>query len=112
MADSKVGKLTLLPAVRIRTIMKSSPEISAISQESLYLITRATELFVGCLAQESLKRSGTPKSLAYSDLANVVNNQEEFQFLADVVPKKIRVSEYLEMIKLQEQQQQAEGDER
>ncbi|XP_030830707.1 chromatin accessibility complex protein 1 [Strongylocentrotus purpuratus] len=101
---------TLLPALRIRTIMKSSPEISAISQESLYLITKATELFVGCLAQESLKKSASPRNVVYNDLANVVNDEEEFQFLADVVPTKILASEYLEMMKQQEQEGNSGND--
>ena len=41
MAD-KSTKLTLLPVARIRTIMKSSPDVTVIGQESLFMITKAT----------------------------------------------------------------------
>ena len=31
-----------LPQSRVKTIMKSSPDVEAVSQESLFLITKAT----------------------------------------------------------------------
>ena len=31
-----------LPLARVKTIMKSSPEVETVTQESLFLITRAT----------------------------------------------------------------------
>ena len=39
--SSDVGTLQL-PISRIKTIMKSSPEVSAIGTESLFLISKAT----------------------------------------------------------------------
>ena len=49
MGDNKTIRMTLLPVARIRTIMKSSPEIANINQESLFLITKATVSFQqGC----------------------------------------------------------------
>ena len=39
---SKGSASANLPLARVRTIMKSSPEVETVSQESLYLITRAT----------------------------------------------------------------------
>ena len=37
---------TQLPISRIKTIMKSSPEVSAISNESLFLIVKATVYYL------------------------------------------------------------------
>ena len=34
-----------LPLARVKTIMKSSPEVETVTQESLFLITRATVSF-------------------------------------------------------------------
>ena len=34
-----------LPLARVKTIMKSSPEVETVNQESLFLITRATVSF-------------------------------------------------------------------
>lgn len=38
----------LLPVSRVKTIMKSSPDVSTISQESLFLITKATVSIAPC----------------------------------------------------------------
>ena len=36
------GKLTKFPIARIKTIMRSSPDLSNVSQESVFMITKAT----------------------------------------------------------------------
>ena len=41
-SDSGAGKLTQLPVARIKTIMKSSPDLPHFSQESVFLVTKAT----------------------------------------------------------------------
>lgn len=51
-ANSK-GKLFQLPLTRIRNIMKLDPELHIASNEAVFLVTRATELFIESLAQES-----------------------------------------------------------
>ena len=40
--DGGAGKLTQLPVARIKTIMKSSPDLPNFSQDSVFLITKAT----------------------------------------------------------------------
>ncbi|XP_007938723.1 chromatin accessibility complex protein 1 [Orycteropus afer afer] len=108
MADVVGGKekggeqrLVSLPLSRIRVIMKSSPEVSSINQEALVLTAKATELFVQYLATYSYKHgSGKEKrALTYSDLSDTVEESETFQFLADILPKKILASKYLKMLK-------------
>jgi len=89
---------TLLPISRIKTIMKSSPEVSAISNESLFLIVKATELFVQDIARQTLKESGSKRSVDYNCLAEIVDKQETLQFLQDIIPKKIRYRDYLAMV--------------
>ena len=44
-SDSGAGKLTQLPVARIKTIMKSSPDLPHFSQESVFLVTKATVSF-------------------------------------------------------------------
>merc|ERR1711979_73774 len=70
----------LLPISRIRTIMKSSPDVAHLSNDSLYLVTKATEIFV-------------------QDLSEIVDNDEIYQFLQDIIPKKITAREYFEIMK-------------
>lgn len=87
-----------LPVYRIKTIMKSSPDVSSIGQESLFLITKATELFVQDLAQMALQTSSDKQNVDYNDLAEIIDNQEMLQFLKDIIPKKIKYRDYLDMV--------------
>ncbi|KAJ1194437.1 hypothetical protein NDU88_003726 [Pleurodeles waltl] len=94
-----------LPMSRIRVIMKSSPDVSNINQDALLLTTKATELFVRYLASYSYK-NGTgkqKKELTYDDLSNTAEESDVFQFLADILPKKISVAEYLQLLKKEEE---------
>ncbi|XP_045416764.1 chromatin accessibility complex protein 1 [Lemur catta] len=117
MADVVVGKdkcgeqrLVSLPLSRIRVIMKSSPEVSSINQEALVLTAKATELFVQYLASYSYRHGSgrEKKALTYSDLANTAEESETFQFLADILPKKILASKYLKMLKEEKREDEEE----
>ncbi|WAR16229.1 CHRC1-like protein, partial [Mya arenaria] len=79
MADDK-GKCDL-PLTRVRTIMKSSPDVNNINQEALFLAAKATEMFIQSLAQVSLEQSDDRKMLKYNDLAEIVDNIDTLQFL-------------------------------
>ena len=46
-SESGAGKLTQLPVARIKTIMKSSPDLPHFSQDSVFLVTKATVSFWG-----------------------------------------------------------------
>ncbi|XP_058899014.1 chromatin accessibility complex protein 1 [Kogia breviceps] len=120
MADVVVGKekcgeqrLVSLPLSRIRVIMKSSPEVSSINQEALVLTAKATELFVQYLATYSYRHGSgkEKKALTYSDLSNTAEESETFQFLADILPKKILASKYLKTLKeKREEEEEEEND--
>lgn len=101
--DDKVTPTTKnisLPLSRVKLIMKSSPDVNSINQEALFLTTKATELFVQHLALSSYKNgSGKDKNtLTYSDLANAAEETETFQFLTDILPKKILARDYLKSL--------------
>ncbi|XP_008566697.1 PREDICTED: chromatin accessibility complex protein 1 [Galeopterus variegatus] len=70
------------------------------------------ELFVQYLATYSyLHGSGKEKkALTYSDLANTAEESETFQFLADILPKKILASKYLKMLKEEKREEDEEED--
>merc|ERR1711934_271368 len=88
-----------LPQARVKTIMKSSPDVDAVSQESLFLITKATELFVMYLTKLAQRHGDNDQRVDYADLASVVQRKDSMEFLHDIVPKKITFAKYLEMIK-------------
>ncbi|XP_072303529.1 chromatin accessibility complex protein 1 [Eucyclogobius newberryi] len=89
-----------LPISRVRLIMKSSPDVSSINQEALFLTTKATELFVQHLAVSSFNTGSgkETKSLSYCDLANTAEETETFHFLTDILPKKILARDYLKSL--------------
>merc|ERR1712018_764724 len=96
MANSRGG--ANLPLARVKTIMKSSPEVETVTQESLFLITRATELFIMYLSKLGQRNGEDHDSVSYSDLASVVLRKDSMDFLQDIVPKKIKYKDYLKMI--------------
>ncbi|XP_072269368.1 chromatin accessibility complex protein 1 [Pyxicephalus adspersus] len=97
-------RLVALPLSRIRVIMKSSPDVSSINQDALLITAKATELFVKHLATFSYKH-GTGKeenTLTYDDLSTTAEECDTFQFLSDILPKKILASDYLKMLEKEE----------
>ncbi|XP_030917470.1 chromatin accessibility complex protein 1 [Geospiza fortis] len=61
---------------------------------------QGTELFVQYLATYSYKhgRGKEKNALTYTDLSHTAEECETFQFLADILPKKILASKYLKML--------------
>lgn len=73
---------------RVKTIMKSSPDAENVSQESVYLVTKATELFLKYMVEEAYKESNNSKSLEYKHVSELVQTREELAFLREIVPRK------------------------
>ncbi|XP_025091181.1 chromatin accessibility complex protein 1-like [Pomacea canaliculata] len=105
MASMADKTLSLLPLSRVKTIMKSSPDVSSISQEALFTTGKATELFIQALARFSLEQSKDTSNLQYCDLAEVVNSEVTLQFLQDIIPRKIKAKEYLKLLKKEEEEE-------
>lgn len=86
-----------LPLNKIKTIMKSSPDVESIGVDAVFCMSKAAELFVTYLtAQAFYKGDSSGKSIEYRNLANIVNNDEDdvFGFLQEIVPRKITMKEY------------------
>ncbi|XP_010771288.1 chromatin accessibility complex protein 1 [Notothenia coriiceps] len=100
-----------LPTSRVKLIMKSSPDVSCINHDALFLTTKATELFVQHLAVSSYtnRAEKDTKSLSYTDLANTAEENDTFQFLTDILPKKILAGDYLKSLE-QLQEDDNDGD--
>ncbi|XP_061677017.1 chromatin accessibility complex protein 1 [Syngnathoides biaculeatus] len=105
-------KVLSLPISRVRLIMKSSPDVSNINQEALFLTTKATEMFVQHLALSSFNNSQGKESnsLSYSDLADAAEEVETFQFLTDILPKKILARDYLKSLEQIQKEEAEEAD--
>ncbi|KFB51700.1 AGAP007481-PA-like protein [Anopheles sinensis] len=88
--------LTQLPMSRIRTVMKTSPDMGIINQEALFLMCRAAEMFIEHMAKGSHKAGS--KSLDYKDLADYVQKNDNLEFLQQILPVKITVKQYRELM--------------
>eukprot|EP00128_Syssomonas_multiformis_P002485 Colp12_sorted_trinity150504_noHs@3519 len=95
-AKNKKGATTSvqLPLARVKKIMKSDPDVNMISQDSLFLVARATELFVEHFAQKAQLNTSKAKrkTVQYKDLSSLPDEYEEFQFLADAIPPPVKAS--------------------
>ncbi|CAB3369959.1 Hypothetical predicted protein [Cloeon dipterum] len=82
-----------LPISRIRTIMKSSPDVENIGQDSLFLIAKAAELFIQTLAQRACEDSKGLKDIGYNHVAEVIQTDDEYDFLREILPRKVKVKD-------------------
>ncbi|KAJ8735854.1 hypothetical protein PYW07_007474 [Mythimna separata] len=97
MATPKSEKDLHLPLSRVKTIMKSSPDVEAVGAEPLYLVTKVTELFVTDLAKRAFKNSKNTL-LEYKHIAEVVQEDDTLDFLREIMPRKITVRQYKEIM--------------
>ena len=44
------------------------------------------------------QRRGNDEELTYTDLASVVQKKDSMEFLHDIIPKKIKYSDYLKLV--------------
>lgn len=58
---SNETRLSNLPLSRIKTIMKLDPDFQLASAEAIFLVTKATELFIESLAKESWTHTAQAK---------------------------------------------------
>lgn len=71
------------PTARIRNIMKMDPDLTIASQESVFVITKAAELFVQLQAKEAYKRTvvAKRKTVQRRDLDTVLDELDCMAFL-------------------------------
>ncbi|XP_074524552.1 DNA polymerase epsilon subunit 4 [Halichoeres trimaculatus] len=76
-------RLSKLPLARIKALMKTDPDVSLASQESVFIIAKATELFVEMIAKDAMVyvQQGKRKTLQRKDLDNAIEAIDEFAFL-------------------------------
>ncbi|PSN45523.1 hypothetical protein C0J52_13177 [Blattella germanica] len=85
--EEKSEKMLRLPISRVRSIMKMDPEVHIAGQEAVFLITKATELFLESLAKESYRHTaqGKRKTLQKKDIDNAIESADCLSFLEGVL---------------------------
>ncbi|XP_015109751.1 chromatin accessibility complex protein 1 [Diachasma alloeum] len=100
-----------LPMSRVKTIMKSSPHVESIAQDGLFLVTKATEMFIHFMSEEAHKQSKKSSSLDYKHLAEVVQTNETLEFLKEIMPRKITVKQFKQLMAEKEAAERSSSDE-
>lgn len=89
---------TFLPIARVKRIIKEDKDVSLINAEATFCVAYATELFMEYLANEGFAKAKKEKrkTVYYKDLASVVNEVDQFEFLEDVIPQTMPLRAALE----------------
>lgn len=85
-----------------------------VEQKSKYLtktpFTNIQELFISYLTQQTHKKCAHKKDLNYNDLSSFVQEEEKLEFLHQIVPKKITVKEFREILERGSDSEDSEDD--
>lgn len=81
--DSSDNRLVHLPSARVKHIMKVDPDVTLITGECTFLVTKATELFIGSLAREAFLHTSQAKkkTVQKRDVDAAIENVESLMFL-------------------------------
>ncbi|BET03009.1 Histone-like transcription factor (CBF/NF-Y) and archaeal histone [Nesidiocoris tenuis] len=82
-----------LPLSRVKTIMKSSPNVDSIGAEVIFTVSKCTEIFLQFMSLGGLKRCNSQKLLDYKGIAELVNTDDKLNFLSEVLPRKMTFRE-------------------
>jgi len=111
MEEKKSVTKSMLPVGRVNTIMKSSSDVENVSKESSVIMSKAAEMFIKALTQEGYNETDTGKKLDYKHLSNVVHAEEKYNFLRDILPKKITVLQFKELMARKQAMKDQSSDE-
>ncbi|KAG0002862.1 hypothetical protein BGZ80_003834 [Entomortierella chlamydospora] len=87
-----------LPAARVKRIIKEDKDVQMVSNDAVFLISMATELFLESFTAKAfnLAKIEKRKTVYYKDLATAVTQHDSLEFLQDIVPKTMPLSAALE----------------
>lgn len=69
------------------------------------------ELFISYLTQQTLKKCQHKKDLNYNDLSHFVQEEEKLEFLHQIVPKKITVKEFRDILERGSESESSDSEE-
>ncbi|KAG5566750.1 hypothetical protein RHGRI_002327 [Rhododendron griersonianum] len=95
--DDDDSSSTCFPMNRISRIIKSEDADIRITQESVFLVNKATEKFLELFCKEARACSllDSKNQVWYKHLSSVVSKRKRFDFLLDIVPEKLKAEDAL-----------------
>ncbi|XP_071811296.1 DNA polymerase epsilon subunit 4-like [Apostichopus japonicus] len=84
---NKSIKSSKFPLSRVKLIMKTDPDLTLASQESVFLIAKASELFLDDLTKSAYEYTARnkKKTLKKQDIENSVDSRDSFAFLEGIL---------------------------
>jgi len=79
--NTAAEKLFWFPQGTIKRVMKLDPEVNLVNSEAVFLVSKATEQFVECLALEASNFMGGRKTLVGRDIFSAIESQDCLTFL-------------------------------
>ncbi|XP_020636564.3 DNA polymerase epsilon subunit 4 [Pogona vitticeps] len=81
--SSSLARPAKLPLARVKALVKADPDVTLASQEAVFVLARAAELFVETIAKDAFiyAQRGKRKTLQRKDLDNAIEATDEFAFL-------------------------------
>ena len=82
-SPTKEAKLFRFPQGRIKQIMKLDPEVNMVNGEAIFLVNKAVEEFIQCLAVESYHNtaSSKKKTIMKDHVLTAIESNDELAFL-------------------------------
>ncbi|KAJ3034380.1 hypothetical protein HDV00_005066 [Rhizophlyctis rosea] len=102
-SSSPRGTKAAFPHARVKTIMKEDKDVTTLGNDAVFAVAYATELFLAHLAQKSYtftREDKNRKAISYKDIANAITKHDDLEFLADVVPHPVPISQALQRRKV------------
>lgn len=90
-APEKTEKLAKLPLARIKNLIKLDPDVTIASQDAVFLLAKATELFVTMLGREAYKftKQNKKKTIQRKDIDDCIASCECLSFLEGTIKEDI-----------------------
>ncbi|ORY31650.1 histone-fold-containing protein [Naematelia encephala] len=100
LAEKQPGT-TIFPISRIKRIIRADKELDMMTSEATFMVSVAAEYFIKHFMEEGYTKARLEKRriVNYKDMAAVVARSQDFDFLKDVVPAPIPISEALQLRK-------------
>lgn len=85
------------PMSRVRLLMRDEDASMRATNETVFLINKASELFLEAFAKDAHQNAlkERKKSIAYDNLSTSVCNQKRYKFLSDFVPLRVTAGDAL-----------------
>lgn len=99
-----------LPISRIKKTLKLDPNHVAATDSAVYLTGVATELFIQNLTEQAafVTKTGSRKKIQYKDFYQAIRDQENLNFLSDLVPKTYNLGDLISSGKARVQEKDQE----